>query len=440
MKVIRPRLNALLTEAFLSNVEILELAGIDVSSRLGNVEDIALNIENLDVDSFSLAIVHGYITRKEFFFDRILAARFKDLDIFLAYPNFKHYTDNTIIASFDRIDDTRFKCVVTEKFVMSQSQADAEIYEHGQAVKFYKIPYNSAIDWILKILQCDSSAALKKISDLPRSNSLRQSLEKVFDESGQIKTEFKDLTLHEIIESNVDFNDLTYKILPDLVTEHWPFEKITRGWTDTYEFEVDFKDALLEMSESNLQKISSVEDRIISSMNEKCPIAFDFGSYDSETPRYLAEEIVARVRQHRINECFSSDQWTDKTIKKYLDYVFTGDYLYSPAETEYRIYLSLVPEDKSTDRYLFECDVYLESISSNERILCLDGEHIPLNDYIVYVIQKDDRYSGEEGCYDQIKEEIFDQVLDRGAIRRDSSIKFNFTLDFSDILESNLSI
>lgn len=436
MKVIRPRLNALLTETFLSNVEILELAGIDVSSRLGNVEDLALNIENLEVDSFSLSIVQGYITRKEFFFDRIISTRFKDLDLFLAYPNFKNYTDNTIIARFDRINDTRFKCVVTEKFVMSQSQADAEIYENGQAVKFYKLPYSSAIDWIPKILQCDYSSALKKIYDLPRSNSLRQSLEKVFDESGHIKTDYEDLTLHEIIESNVDFNDFTNKILSDLVAEYWPFEKISKGWTNTYEFEIDFKEALLEMSESNLQKISLVEDQIIASMNEKCPIALDFRSYQSDLSRYLAEEIVARVRQRRVNRCFSSNQWTDKTLKSHLNYVFTGDYLYSAADLNQLIYLSCIPEDQSKDRYLFECDLYLESISSNERTLCLDGEHIPLNDYITYVIQNDDRYFDEERYYDQIKEEIFDQVLDRGAIRQSSSsIKFDFTLDFSDILE-----
>lgn len=441
MKVIRSKLNSILTEAFLTNVEILALSGIDVSTRLGNVEDIALNIENQEVDSFSLAIVQGYITNKESFFDRIISARFKDLNLFAIYTNFKNYTDNTIIARFNRIDDTRFRCVVTEKFAMSQSQADADIYENGQAVKFYTLPYSSAIDWIPRILQCDHSAVLKKIYDLPRDNSLRRSLEKVFDESGQIKTEFKDLTLYEIIESTVDFKDLTREILPDLATEYWPFEKIVRGWTNHYEFEIDFKDSLLEMSESNLQKISAVERQIISALNDTCPIDLDFSSYQSDLPRYLAEEIVAQVRQPRINRCFSSNQFTNQTIESHLNHIFTGDYLYSSAELNQLIYLSCKPIDQSKDCYFFECDVYLESSSSNERTLCLDGEHLPLDDYIDCVLQSDERYSEEESHYDQIREEIFDQVLDRGAIRQDStSIKFNFTLDFSDILESNRSI
>lgn len=114
-----------------------------------------------------------------------------------------------------------------------------------------------------------------------------------------------------------------------------------------------------------------------------------------------------------------------------LDYLSGDHYVYTSKVDHQHVSLTLdCLDNKSSVQYSIECSVYLRLSYDDVDMVCEDGHHYTLDEFIDEIA----RDRGLEGdYYDQIREEILDSYVVTRGLQDD--IEFKVVIDFSDLFE-----
>lgn len=313
---------------------------------------------------------------------------------------------------------------------MSKKMGLAFIFDGDRRITFSYLDDRPRIDWAIRILQCDSSSFLEaanRVADLRRFKTFQFLL----DEDGDLLDEYRDVDIYDLDIDKFSHNDV--RDLTDYLLEnHWPFKQMARGWNKEYKFQLDISDAIIDMSEDQLQIKSKVKDRILSELNKACPAKIKFEDFGDERLDNFSKTIALKLKDYIWDYDYNQGSFTDSTVIPMLDYLLGDHYVYTSAVDHQHVSLTLeCLDNQSAVRYSIECKVYLElSFDDDVDMVCEDGYHYPLDEFIDEIVR--DRGLVDD-YYDQIREEIFETFLVKKGLWDD--IRFKVEIDFSDLFE-----
>ena len=208
---------------------------------------------------------------------------------------------------------------------------------------------------------------------------------------------------------------------------------MSRVWHKEYKFQWDISDAIIQMSEDQIQLKSKVKSRILSELNKACPAKIKFEDFGDERLDNFSETIALRLKEYIWDYQYNLENFTDSTVIPMLDYLLGDHYVYTSSVEHQHVSMTLdCLDNKSAVQYSIECTVYLKLSYDDDDVdmICEEGYHLPLDEFIEEVA----RDRGLEGdYYDQIKEEIFDTYVVKKGLYDD--ISFKVMIDFSDLFE-----
>lgn len=426
MKVDSNKLQEIVKERLRENIDVFE--NFETGRSFECTSSLKKFAEDDTQSTFSSQL-YNCIGLSEDLYDHVMRTRAKT-DLFVTYRSYKSNAGCTFDIRLEKISESLYDCVIVEKFDMSKKMGLAFIFDGDRRITFSYLEDRSRIDWAIRILQCDSSSFLEaasKVTDLRRFKTFQFLL----DEDGDLLDEYRDVDIYDLDIDKFSHNDV--RDLTDYLLEnHWPFKQIARGWNKEYKFQLDISDAIIDMSEDQLQIKSKVKDRILSELNKACPAKIKFEDFGDERLDNFSETIALKLKDYIWDYDYNQNSFTDSTVIPMLDYLLGDHYVYTSAVDHQHVSLALeCLDNESAVQYSIECKVYLElSFDNDADMVCEDGYHYPLDEFIDEIA----RDRGLEGdYYDQIREEIFETFrVEKGLWK---NISFKVEIDFSDLFE-----
>lgn len=426
MKVNSNTLQDLIKDKLRENIDVFENFSTDdsfvcMSSLKKFVED--------DTQSTFNSQLYNCIGLSEDLYDHVMRTRAKT-DLFVTYRSYKSNAGCTFDIRLEKISESLYDCVIVEQFDMSKKMGLAFIFDGDRRITFSYLEDRPRIDWAIRILQCDSSSfleAVSKLTDLRRFKTFQFLL----DEDGNLLDEYRDVDIYDLGIDRFSHNDV--RDLTDYLLEnHWPFKQIARGWNKEYKFQLDISDAIIDLSEDQVQIKSKVKDRILSELNKACPAKIKFEDFGDDRLDNFSETIALRLKDYIWDYDYNQGSFADSTVIPMLDYLLGDHYVYTSSVKSQNVSLTLNCLDNQAEvKYSIECAVYLElSFDCDVDMVCEDGYHYPLDDFIDEIA----RDRGLEGdYYDQIREELFETFrVEKGLWK---NVRFKVEIDFSDLFE-----
>ena len=373
--------------------------------------------------------LYNCIGLSEDLYNHVMRKRAKT-DLFVTYRSYKSNAGCTFDIRIEKISETLYDCVVEEQFDMSKKMGLAFIFDEDGRITFSYLGDRARIDWAIRMLQCDSSSFLEAVS---KTTDLRQfrTFQFLLDEDGNLLEEYRDVDIYDLGINRFSHYDIM-ELTDYLIENHWPFKQMSRGWHKEYKFQLDISDAIIQMSEDQIQLKSKVKSRILSELNKACPAKIKFEDFGDERLDNFSETIALRLKEYIWDYDYNLENFTDSTVIPMLDYLLGDHYVYTSSVEHQHVSMTLdCLDNKSAVQYSIECTVYLKlSYDDDVDMICEDGYHLPLDEFIEEVA----RDRGLEGdYYDQIKEEIFDTYVVKKGLYDD--ISFKVMIDFSDLFE-----
>lgn len=426
MKVDSNKLQDLIKDKLRENIDVFENFETDRSFECRS--SLKKFVEDNTQSTFSSQL-YNCIGLSEDLYDHVMRTRAKT-DLFVTYRSYKSNAECTFDIRLEKISESLYDCVIVEKFDMSKKMGLAFIFDGDRRITFSYLDDRPRIDWAIRILQCDSSSFLEaanKVADLRRFKTFQFLL----DEDGDLLDEYRDVDIYDLDIDKFSHNDV--RDLTDYLLEnHWPFKQMARGWNKEYKFQLDISDAIIDMTEDQLQIKSNVKDRILSELNKACPAKIKFEDFGDERLDNFSETIALKLKDYIWDYDYNQGSFTESTVIPMLDYLLGDHYVYTSAVDHQHVSLTLeCLDNQSAVRYSIECKVYLElSFDDDVDIVCEDGYHYPLDEFIDEIVR--DRGLVDD-YYDQIREEIFETFLVKKGLWDD--IRFKVEIDFSDLFE-----
>lgn len=426
MKVDSNKLQDLIKDKLRENIDVFENFETDRSFECRS--SLKKFVEDNTQSTFSSQL-YNCIGLSEDLYNHTMRTRAKT-DLFVTYRSYKSNAECTFDIRLEKISESLYDCVIVEKFDMSKKMGLAFIFDGDRRITFSYLEDRPRIDWAIRILQCDSSSFLEaasKVTDLRRFKTFQFLL----DEDGDLLDEYRDVDIYDLDIDKFSHNDV--RDLTDYLLEnHWPFKQIARGWNKEYKFQLDISDAIIDMSEDQLQIKSKVKDRILSELNKACPAKIKFEDFGDERLDNFSETIALKLKDYIWDYDYNQNSFTDSTVIPMLDYLLGDHYVYTSAVDHQHVSLTLeCLDNESAVQYSIECKVYLElSFDDDVDMVCEDGYHYPLDEFIDEIAR--DRGLGGD-YYDQIREEIFETFRVEKGLWDD--VSFKVEIDFSDLFE-----
>ena len=84
--------------------------------------------------------------------------------------------------------------------------------------------------------------------------------------------------------------------MPMIISKYWQFDTVKRGWTNIYEYEIDYSDAIIHLDENQLSLKEKVKDRIYSELTESFPFKINFSALETPLVDSAFEMIALSLR------------------------------------------------------------------------------------------------------------------------------------------------
>ena len=426
MKVDYHKLQDLIKDKLRENVDVFE--DFDTDRSFEGSEWLKKFAEDDKKQSIKTQL-YNCIGLSEDLYNHVMRKRAK-ADLFVTFRSYKPYAGCTFSLRIEKISETLYDCVVEEQFDMSKKMGLAFIFDGDRRISFSDLEDRPRIDWAIRILQCDSSSfleAVSKVTDLRRFKTFQFLL----DEDGGLLDEYRDVDIYDLGIDRFSHNDIMF-LTDYLIEEHWPFKQMARGWHKEYKFQLDISDAIIDLSEDQVQLKSKVKSRILSELNKACPAKIKFEDFGDERLDTFSETIALRIKEYIWDYQYNLENFTDSTVIPMLDYLLGDHYVYTSSVDYQHVSLTLdCLDNKSSVQYSIECTVYLKlSYDGDVDMICEDGYHRPLDDFIEEIARDQGL---ESDYYDQIREEILDSYVVKKGLWDD--INFKVVIDFTDLFE-----
>ena len=426
MKVDSNKLQDLIKDKLRENIDVFD--NFETGRSFECTSSLKKFVEDDTQSTFSSQL-YNCIGLSEDLYDHVMRARAK-ADLFVTYRSYKSNAECTFDIRLEKISESLYDCVIVEKFDMSKKMGLAFIFDGDRRITFSYLEARPRIDWAIRILRCDSSSFLEaasKATDLRRFKTFQFLL----DEDGNLLEEYQDVDIYDLDIDRFSHNDVR-DLTDQLLEEHWPFKQMARGWHKEYKFQLDISDAIIDLSEDQLQIKSKVKARILSGLNKACPAKIKFEDFGDERLDNFSETIALKLKDYIWDYDYNQGSFTESTVIPMLDYLLGDRYVYTSLVDHQHVSLTLECLDNlSAVQYSIECKVYLElSFDDDVDMVCEDGYHYPLDEFIDEITR--DRGLGVD-YYDQIREDIFETFLVKKGLWDD--ISFKVEIDFSDLFE-----
>lgn len=425
MKINYDRFEDLIKDKLRENIDVFE--DFDTDRSFEGSDWLKKFVEDDKKQSIRTQL-YNCIGLSEDLYNHVMRKRAKT-DLFVTFRSTKPYSGCTFSIRIEKISETLYDCVVEEQFDMSKTHGLAFIFEGDRRMTFSYFEEHRRIEWAIRMLQCDSSSfleAVSKVTDLRRFRTFQFLL----DEDGNLLEEYRDADIYDLGIDRFSHYDVM-KLTDYLIENHWPFKQMARGWHKEYKFQLDISDAIIEMSEDQVQLKSKVKSRILSELNKSCPAKIKFEDFGDERLDTFSETIALRLNEYIWDYQYNLENFTDSTVIPMIDYLSGDHYVYTSKVDHQHVSLTLdCLDNKSSVQYSIECSVYLRLSYDDVDMVCEDGHHYTLDEFIDEIA----RDRGLEGdYYDQIREEILDSYVVTRGLQDD--IEFKVVIDFSDLFE-----
>ena len=400
MKINYDRFEELIKDKLRENIDVFE--DFDTDRSFEGSDWLKKFVEDDKKQSIRTQL-YNCIGLSEDLYNHVMRKRAK-ADLFVTFRSHKPYAGCTFSIRIEKISETLYDCVVEEQFDMSKKRGLTFIFDGDRRITFSYLEERQRIDWAIRMLQCDSSSfleAVSKVTDL-------------LDEDGNLLEEYRDVDIYDLGIDRFSHYDVM-KLTDYLIENHWPFKQMSRGWHKEYKFQLDISDAIIDMSEDQVQLKSKVKSRILSELNKACPAKIKFEDFGDERLDTFSETIALRIKEYIWDYDYNLENFTDSTVIPMLNYLSGDHYVYTSKVDHQHVSLTL------------DC---LRLSYDDVDMVCEDGHHYTLDEFIDEIA----RDRGLEGdYYDQIREEILDSYVVTRGLQDD--IEFKVVIDFSDLFE-----
>ena len=432
MKIDPDKLFEKLAVGLRENSDSLRNIPIDLADRINKDYHIVKMIEDpkrnaayprlLDC-TFKNEDIHDYVFRKNLAQEGLVAISAS--------------TDTYKISSFNakitKMDNNRLHVEITEVFSVSSVKGLGKIYDSGERVDFTSMQSRQIIDWICKILQCSSDSLLDRLDKKDLKSLFKSDYSKYFDKDGLLRNEFADLDTYEFLESNLDFNAVAKEFMPAIISKYWQFDTVKRGWTNNYEYEVDYSDAIVELNEAQLSLKEKVKDRIYSELTESFPFKINFNALETPLVDAAFEMIALRLRDADTyrDMKISEDKIDEKSFINSLEYFSQIELIDYIKEYKMPITISIYSSQEETDRYKVFChvEVYADFFEGSVVYTEEDLTSVPTEFYMKALA--DDRNLDLEENYESLRNEVLETCHDSRFLHH--VLRSELELDFEDI-------
>lgn len=343
-------------------------------------------------------------------------------------------TDTYKISSFNakitKMDNNRLHVEITEVFSISKVKGLGKIYDNGERVDFTRMQSRQIIDWICKILQCSSDDLLNRLDKKDLKSLFRSDYSKYFDKDGLLRNEFADSDTYEFLELNLDFDGVAREFMPMIISKYWQFDTVKRGWTNIYEYEIDYSDAIIHLDENQLSLKEKVKDRIYSELTESFPFKINFSALETPLVDSTFEMIALRLRDADTyrNIEISADEESFINALEYFSQIELVDCI---KDYKMPITLSICSSQEETDRYKVYCHVMVYADFFDGSVVYTEEElkSVPTESYMRLLA--DERNLDFEENYESLRNEVLETCHDSRFLHH--TLRSELEIDFEDL-------
>ena len=340
---------------------------------------------------------------------------------------------SSFYARFTKLDDSRLRVEIEESFSISRARGLGKLYDNGERVDFTLMQSGQIVDWICKIIQCSTEDLLDRLERKDLKRLFESNYKKFFNSDGSLKNEFADLDKREFLESSLNLEVVANGFMPYAITKYWQFESVRKGWTKSYEYEIDYSDAIVHFDENLLALKEKVKDRIYSALEEACKFKVNFRSYSTSSVDTAVEAITLGLKATYMYEGLSLSQgkFDEESFMNALEYLSCSDLTKYMTNYDMRIPFAVYDalDDDSRYKIYSSITVYAEFLEGS--VVYLDNYSRRVSTESIMQMLAEDRNLDFEENYDLLKNEVLETYPECKLL--DVASPLEVELDFSDL-------
>ena len=343
------------------------------------------------------------------------------------------YDQSSFNAKITRLKDLRLLVEITEKFSVSNSRGLGKLYDNGERVDFTTMQPDQILDWICRIVQCSVEELFDRLDKKDLKTLFSSDYKKYFDKDGLLRSEFSELSTHEILESSLDFDAVVKEFMPYVITKHWQLETVKRGWTKNYEYEIDYSDAIIQLDEKQLDLKEKVRDRIYSRLAEEYPFKFNFNAVETQLVDSAFEMIALRMKDASTYGRLELKQieFDEESLFSIFERYQMDNLISCVERCEISTTASIVSLGKDTDRYeIYYHPLIYISYFKDSVVYISEYERFISTEDCMRMLAEDRNLDFEEN-YESLKNEVLENYYVNDFSRDSFPVKVE--IDFEDL-------
>lgn len=333
----------------------------------------------------------------------------------------------------NKISAAEIECIVEEKVSLTSGDGTFRLYEDDHKIHIRDLSYRELIDLLSRIRQCAPENLMQSMFPI-MLDSRKLKFSKIFNVNGEIKDEYKDENIYDLIEKNIPLEIFRDELTrPSLLADTVPL--MNRGWSKSYKFTIDISDAIIVLNESQKRSIPLIEARIREVLIEKIPRSVEIRVINNLDLSEIAENIAmhdARCELGLSTRIDDEDGDIETLSLRVLEERPRDNIIFGTSDGVKQVVHLRKAFNRSDRLDLCRFRLFYDTtIDGQDNYIIVTDGHLTWLDDVVEDTLKEHRL-GEE-WYDMVREEIFSRYQKTRIYKWDSEIEFD--IDFSDLFE-----
>lgn len=365
--------------------------------------------------------------------DHLICKRGKGKGLYLAGIPYDSSRDTGFFLRLNKISATECECIVEEKVSLTSNDGTFRLYEDDHKIHVRDLSYHELIDLLSRIRQCAPENLMQSMFPI-MLDSRKLKFSKIFNVNGEIKDEYKDENIYDLIEKNIPLEIFRDELTrPSLLADTVPL--MNRGWSKSYKFTIDISDAIIILNESQKRSIPLIESRIREVLIEKIPRSVEIRVINNLDLSEIAENIAmhdARCELGLSTRIDDEDGDIETMSLRVLEERPRDNIIFGTSDGVKQVVQLLKAFNRSDRLDLCRFRLFYDTtIDGQDNYIIVTDGHLTWLDDVVEDTLKEHRLG--EDWYDMVREEIFSRYQKTRIYKWDSEIEFD--IDFSDLFE-----
>lgn len=365
--------------------------------------------------------------------DHLICKRGKGKGLYLAGIPYDSSRDTGFFLRLNKISATECECIVEEKVSLTSNDGTFRLYEDDHKIHVRDLSYRELIDLLSRIRQCAPENLMQSMFPI-MLDSRKLKFSKIFNVNGEIKDEYKDENIYDLIEKNIPLEIFRDELTrPSLLADTVPL--MNRGWSKSYKFTIDISDAIIILNESQKRSIPLIESRIREVLIEKIPRSVEIRVINNLDLSEIDENIAmhdARCELGLSTRIDDEDGDIETMSLRVLEERPRDNIIFGTSDGVKQVVQLLKAFNRSDRLDLCRFRLFYDTtIDGQDNYIIVTDGHLTWLDDVVEDTLKEHRLG--EDWYDMVREEIFSRYQKTRIYKWDSEIEFD--IDFSDLFE-----